>query len=230
MRSSKKEKSSFLGLRPLSVHGMQRMMTKSASRQRKTKEPCAQCFLHKDRCICAQIPSWTVASRLCLVIHARELKRTTNTGRLAATALKNSEMVVRGEADAPLDFSRILRDDYSSVLLYPADEARELDAEFVRSQAKPIQLIVPDGNWRQAGKVHYRYKELSHIPRVKLKNPKTSPYQLRLETVTEGMATLEAIAHAFSVLEGETVGSSLMALYRAKLRATLEGRGVSMPE
>ncbi len=125
-----------------------------------------------------------------------------------------------------MDFSKVLLEEYSSVLLYPADDAVDLTPEFLRALPKPVQLIVPDGNWRQAGKVHYRYGQLAHLPRVKLKNPKPQEQLMRLETVPEGMATLEAVAHAFSVLEGEAVGKSLMDLYVAKLRATLEGRGV----
>lgn len=139
-------------------------------------------------------------------------------------------MVVRGYERVPLDFTRILREEYNSVLLYPAEDAIELTPEWMHLQTKPVQLIVPDGNWRQAGKVHYRYKELSALPRVKLKNPSTSKYLLRQETMMDGMATLEAIARAFTVLEGTEVGESLMALYSAKLRATLDGRGVVMPE
>jgi hypothetical protein len=42
----------------------------------------------------------------------------------------------------------------------------------------------------------------------------------------EGMATLEAIACAMGVIEGEAVKAALMKLYNAKLTATLVGRGV----
>lgn len=202
-------------------------MIHTASRLRKTKEPCNTCFLHLERCICALIPRWTVPTRLCLIIHARELKRTTNTGRLAVTALTNSQMVVRGDMDQPIDFAKIFKDNYDTLLLYPTEDAVELSPEYLRAYQKPIQLIVPDGNWRQAGKVHYRYHELAHVPRVKLKNPAPKAENLlRRETKSEGMATLEAIAHAFRTLEGDAVGNSLMDLYWAKLRATLRGRGV----
>lgn len=201
-------------------------MSASGSRQRKTKEPCGTCYLHVDRCICDQIPKLDLATRLCLVVHAKELKRTTNTGRLAIEALVNSEMRVRGEDRDGLDLSDLLNENYTTLLLYPSDDAVELTPEFAKTLRAPIQLIVPDGNWRQAGKVHYRHKELAAVQRVTLKNPAPSTHHLRLETVPEGMATLEAIAYAVGAIEGESVRDELLNLYRAKLQNTLIGRGV----
>ena len=48
---------------------------------------------------------------------------------------------------------------------------------------------------------------------------------LRAESSPEGMATLQAIACAMSIIEGVEVGQKLMSLYEAKLQNTLIGRG-----
>ena len=40
------------------------------------------------------------------------------------------------------------------------------------------------------------------------------------------MATLQAIAHALGVIEGDLVKAQLMKLYHAKLEQTLIGRGL----
>jgi DTW domain-containing protein YfiP len=116
---------------------------------RKTKEPCEVCFMHPERCLCAEIPQLDLKTRVCLVVHYRELRRTTNTGSLAVKALTNSELRVRGEDRAGLDLSDILTGNYRTVLFYPSDEAVDLNAEFVAADSRPIQLIVPDGNWRR---------------------------------------------------------------------------------
>lgn len=192
-------------------------------RQRKTKDPCVICRLHRERCICAQIPQLNLRTRVALIVHAKELKRTTNTGRLALHALPNSCLVVRGEQRERTDLSGLLTDDYQSLLLYPGEGAIDL-REFALGP-KPIQLLVPDGNWRQAGKVAIRHPELCRVPRVKisaLHNPGAP--RMRREPVAGGMATLEAIAHAISQLEGEAIGQHLLELYQAKLKATLKGR------
>lgn len=194
--------------------------------KRKTQNPCPVCYLHLDRCICALIPRWDLTTRLCLVIHAKELKRTTNTGRLALECLQNSEMRVRGKDKVPSNLSDLINSNYHPLFLYPSENAVELNSQFVSALKKPVLLIVPDGNWRQASKVHYRHHELSGVQRVHLK-PSVQPSQgfLRHETVPNGMATLEAIAEAMHILEGAEVGLSLKAVYHAKLRQTLLGRG-----
>ncbi len=66
--------------------------------------------MHQQRCICHLIPKLNLKTKLTLVIHHRELKRTTNTGRLATQALVNSEMHIRGQKDEPLDLSSLLNE------------------------------------------------------------------------------------------------------------------------
>jgi DTW domain-containing protein YfiP len=200
------------------------------SRNRKTLDPCGTCFLHKKLCICEFIPRLKLKTRLSLVIHAKELKRTTNTGRLAIAALENSAMFVRGAESGALDMTPTLGDAYRSLVFFPADDALDLTEEFVHSDPRPIHLIVPDGNWRQAAKVHSRQPELRDLPRVMIKAHNTSKFHLRAESTPEGMATLQAIAYALGVIEGEDVKTQLLELYERKLRGTLIGRGVLKPE
>ena len=195
------------------------------ARKRKTKNPCPGCGLHFDLCICSLIPRLDLKTRVCLVIHAKELKRTTNTGQLAMKALVNSEMHVRGQGTERLDLKVVLRPDYRSFLFYPSLDAQELNSSLVAESSLPIQLIVPDGNWRQAGKVHLRHPELSQLPRVMIKARNQSSLHLRAEHSDEGMATLQAIAFAMGVIEGEDIKRDLLELFEAKLRQTLKGRG-----
>ncbi len=195
-------------------------------RKRKTIAPCQTCFLHTDRCICASIPSLNLKTKIALIIHTKELKRTTNTGRLAIKALQNSVMRIRGEGKEALDLSDLLTANYRTYLFYPSNDAVELDEALVGSSPIPIQLIVPDGNWRQASKVHFRHQELKDVTRIKISTPNMNPLHMRTETTEHGMATLEAIAHALRIIEGAEVGGVMMKLYQDKLEATLKGRGL----
>lgn len=197
-------------------------------RLRKTKAPCDGCYMHADLCICDFLPSLNLKTRVCLVIHAKELKRTTNTGRLAVRALKNSEMRVRGERGSEQDLSDLLTDQYRTFLFYPSDDAVELNRNLVEQDSKPIQLIVPDGNWRQASKVHYRHDELKNVVRVKTRPSNPATQFLRTESKTDGMATLQAIAEALGVIEGDEVKNELLDFYNLKLQRTLKARGVKI--
>ena len=138
----------------------------------------------------------------------------------------NSEMRVRGETREPLDLSDLLTDRYRTFLFYPTVDAVELDRELVAQERTPIQLLVPDGSWRQAKKVHSRHHELKDVPRVKIGAPDISKFHLRAQHRPEGMATLQAIAHALGVIEGDLVKAQLMKLYDAKVERTMLGRGL----
>lgn len=197
----------------------------SPTRQRKTKNPCQGCGLNPGLCICAQIPTLSLSTRVVLIIHSRELKRTTNTGTLALKALSNSELRIRGEIGQQLDLTDLMDSNYESLLFYPTEDAAELTPEYVAQFKKPIQLLVPDGNWRQASKVHIRQKEISHLPRVMIKARNQATHHLRSEHTEFGMSTLEAIARALGAIEGQTVQRQLLELYQAKLEQTLKGRG-----
>jgi DTW domain-containing protein YfiP len=167
-----------------------------------------------------------LATKVSLIIHVNELKRSSNTGRLALKALVNSEMRVRGEKSETLDLRNLLTDRYRTFLFYPSKDAVELNNELVARERTPIQLLVPDGTWRQAGKVLYRHHELKDIPRVKISTPDAARFHLRAQNRPERMATLQAIAHGLGVIEGEAVKRALMQLYDARVERTLRGRGL----
>lgn len=177
-------------------------------------------------CFCSEIPSLSLKTRVSILIHAKELKRTTNTGRLATLALTNSRLHVRGLKDQPFEPSESLDDAYQSLLFFPSDDAVELTRSLLTD--KPVNLIVPDGNWRQASKVHTRYPEFANLTRVKISATNTSQYFLRKETTPEGMATLQAIAEALGVIEGSEVRDQLAKLYDIKLMRTIRARGIQV--
>jgi DTW domain-containing protein len=176
--------------------------------------------------MCAVLPRLAVRTKVTLVIHRHELLRSSNTGMLAVRALVNSELRIRGESRAMLDLSDLLSSCYRSLLYYPSSDAVELTSELIAVDPRPIQLIVPDGTWRQARKIHSRHPELRGVPRVKISTPNDSTYQLRAQSRPEGMATLLAVAAALQIIEGEAVALELMQLYRARVARTLGARGL----
>ena len=177
-------------------------------------------------CMCAEAPRLELRTRITLVIHHRELSRSSNTGLLAHRSLVNCEVRIRGESREALDLSDLLSPDYRTLLFYPSADALELDRELVRRDPLPIQLIVPDGTWRQARKIHSRHSELKNIPRVKISTPNRGTFQLRAQSRPERMATLQAIACALRIIEGDPVAAALMKLYHARVERTLRARGL----
>jgi len=143
-------------------------------------------------------------------MHQYEKLLTSNTSNLAAMSLANSEIVYRGNRDLTLADQLKLGSEYQQLILYPSEDAIELNAEYLATIDKPIQLIVPDGTWRQAKKIHKRETHLADIICVKVPFVGESIYQLRKQKYTEGLCTFEAIAHALGLIEGEQLKEKLL--------------------
>jgi DTW domain-containing protein len=190
-------------------------------------------------CICALVPTLHTRVRLALVVHYREARKPTNTGLLAARALANSRVDIVGDRDRPLQLP-IIAPGERAALLFPADDAVPLGDVEVASPANAGRaalpeavrstidtLVVPDGNWRQAGKFRARVPGLADLPCVRLPDVPATRYRLRAEPREGGLATIEAIAYAFRVLEGDDVCDALLAIFDAMVERTLRSRGYS---
>jgi len=188
---------------------------------------CARCRMHVGLCICELIPRLRTRTRLLLVIHRFEDNKPTNTGRLAAHCVEGSAVVVRGDAGAssePLE----LDPDTEPVLLYPTEDSMPLESVAARSSAagRAVTLIVPDGSWRQAAKVRKRLPGLTSVPCVRLPPGEPSRYQLRRSPETERLSTIEAVARALGILEGDdAVRAAIERPFRAMVERTLWMRG-----
>ncbi|MDB4944652.1 MAG: hypothetical protein JWP97_4186 [Labilithrix sp.] len=199
------------------------------SRRSNTASRCARCRMHDSLCVCALIPRLETRTRLLLFIHRSEDRKTTNTGRLASECLVNSEVIVRGGEDERND-AFVPQPGTRPLLLYPADDAVPItELASVAGDDRPVTLIVPDGNWRQACKMRQRVVGLKEVPCVTLPLGAPSSYRLRAEAHDFGLATLEAIGRAFRVLEGEqgpAVEQALLHVFRAMVERTLWSRGL----
>ena len=192
--------------------------------RKKYWDRCERCHMLTALCLCPVIPQIITRTKLVLVIHHRETRRTTNTGRLAALTLQNSEVLIRGNVDQPLSPKSLICEDRQHLLLYPHEKSQELTKEYLAQFKKPITLVVPDGNWRQARKIGRREPALVEIPWVKLPSGKPSEYLLRHEPMEEGLATIEAIARAFGIIESEESETALYDIFKIMVERTLKSR------
>jgi DTW domain-containing protein YfiP len=173
-------------------------------------------------CVCDLIPRVPTRTRVVLFIHRSEDLKSTNTGRLATECLPNSEVLVRGQ-ETHENPRFTCHSDELPLLLFPHEGATPL-TEFV-SSAQPLVLIVPDGTWRQASKVRNRVPGLEGVRCVSLPAGPPSAYRLRFEAHRDGLATMEAIARALGILEGDHIQRALDNVFRAVVERTLWSRG-----
>jgi DTW domain-containing protein YfiP len=190
------------------------------SRRENAAVRCAHCRLHVGLCICSKLPRIETKTRVVLVIHRFEDRKSTNTGRIATQCLSNSEVVLRG-GESDRGRSPTWDPGTSPVVLFPCDEAVPLE----RYADRPVTLIIPDGNWRQASKVKRRIPALASVPCAILPRGAPSQYRLRAETHDGGLSTLEAIARALGILEGPDVQAALEHVLTRLVERTLWARG-----
>jgi DTW domain-containing protein YfiP len=161
-------------------------------------------------------------TRVIVLAHTSENKKSTNTGRIASLCLSNSEVVVHGQKSRPI--APFSWDDGSQPLfLFPLPAAVPL-TNFAESD-RPVTLVVPDGTWHQASKMRHRVPGLDQVPCVSLPDGAPSAYRLRTALHTGGLATMEAIGRALGILEGPDVEQALGLVFRTMVERTLWSRG-----
>jgi DTW domain-containing protein YfiP len=178
--------------------------------------------MHESLCICALVTPLETRTRLVVVMHRSEERKSTNTGALAARCIARSEIIVRGHEDRPPVF--VADPKTQPVLLFPHEDAVPL-SHFSASSERPITLVVPDGTWRQASKVRARVPGLRDIPCVSLPRESQSEYRLRAESHADRLSTIEAIARAMGLLEGEPIRRALEHVFRVMVERTLWAKG-----
>lgn len=178
--------------------------------------------MHNSLCVCSLVPTLATRTRLALLIHYREARKPTNTGQLAARCLTNSHVGIVGDPARPLSLP-LVQGDEQPLLLFPAQDA--LPLETFAASDRPIVLIVPDGNWRQASKMRQRIPGLANVPCALLPTQSSTIYRLRSEPREGGLATMEAIAYALGILEGHQVQQTMLHVFRVMVERTLWLRG-----
>jgi len=182
-------------------------------------ERCARCLLPPWLCLCAAIPTVVTATRVVIVRHHLERWRSSNSGRLAHLALPNSEIVEHGGLGGvavlpPLD---------GAWLVFPEGEARH-----EAPVPPPRQLVVLDATWSQARRMFRKLAQLRGLPILRLPDAAMPVARLRASPAPGRVSTIEAIARALRLIEGDAAAAPLEALFAvAVARAAATGRNVT---
>jgi DTW domain-containing protein len=186
-------------------------------------ERCAGCLVEVKHCFCDAFAPIDAKTSIVLLMHRQELQKPTNTGRLLVKTLPNVRVVTRAVAGPePVTLSPSAR----PLVLHP-DARRVLS----RADASPdTVLLVPDGTWSQARRMMIRDPALLAADRVRLPDGPDSIYMLRKAPQPGHLCTLEAVARALGVLEGEAVESELLALLRVMVMRGMKTRGRALPD
>lgn len=166
--------------------------------------------------MCAAIPTLPTRTRIVIVRHHLEQHRSSNSGRLAHLALPNSELVNHGGIAGPARLPPL----DGAWLLYPQGEPTTSVPV-----PPPKQLIVLDATWSQARRMYRKLDALRGLPILHLPDEPMPAARMRESPGPGRVSTIEAIARALRMLEGNAIATPLEALFALAVdRARETGR------
>ena len=182
-----------------------------------TRECCARCGRPLACCLCEALPPkpLELATNVLILQHYKELSKGIGTVQLLRPLLANLAIV------QPLSGAEALACDAIpsgagevALLLYPTPDAIAIDdpdgLEQLRRlcDGRRVTLVAIDGTWSQASKLHRSCSaaaQLQSLPKICLSNaqPARIYHSLRREPGAAQLSTLESVAAALSLIEGD---------------------------
>lgn len=185
---------------------------------------CSGCLMRLEVCICEEIKALANKVKVTLVMHKREARKTTNTGRLAYQSLKNSRILIRGKKGDPLILADNIFKPENCLLLAYSPFSKELQPSMIQKPLEDIELVVPDGSWAHASRMIQRETLFKKMQWVHLPPGPPSRYFLRKEPHPNGVSTLEAIARAMGLIEDQEIQNHLEKIFDLMVERTLQTR------
>ena len=167
------------------------------------REHCYRCDKPARMCLCDTVPRLDNAVGIHILQHPRERRHPLGTARLLRVGLEAVAVHVlrlqgRSAVSAPVRLPA------GAGLLYPSDDAIELES--LPPDERPSHLVVIDGTWTQAHRIHRDNPWIQALPHYKLSPTEGSRYRIRAEPRLECLSTVEVVVAALAVIEPELEG------------------------
>lgn len=158
---------------------------------------CQHCLLPQQNCLCATIKPQLANSRFCLIMFGAEPLKPSNTGRLIADILPDTQAFLWSRTEIDPGLIEAINDPARQpYVVFPAsyaDPDRPMFSE-LPSGGKPPLFIMLDGTWSEARKMFRKSPYLNQFPVFSLNVLAASGYQLREASRTEQHCTAEVAA------------------------------------
>ena len=185
---------------------------------------CNVCRLPQPLCVCGLAPRLKLKTHVTLVIHTKEWKRSSNTGRFVPLAVEGAQIRYHGLQDQKLTDTDI-HPHGSPIVLFPGCGAKPLTTEVVLALPHPVTLVVPDGNWNQANHMMRRLPSLMKAPIYQLPGPEPGLRRMRRNIFEDRMSTFEAVIQALALFEGPEIEDPMLDFFRIAVDRMLMLRG-----
>lgn len=184
-----------------------------AERRSSRDKRCPQCKIQFNSCFCDKVKVLQCSTKLSAIIHQKEKFLPSNTVNLLKRNFPHLETYTRGAPDGESCHFEVSKDHYP-LFLFPDENAVALTPEFISRIHRPIQLIIPDGTWRQARKIHRRMPSMQSVQTIKIVGNYKSLYTLRKQKFEYGLSTYEAVAKALEVIESPQLACEMLEQFK----------------
>lgn len=175
---------------------------------------CPACHLRKIACLCARRPVLQSRAKFFLLVHERELAKTTNTGHLVVNAFAGAEYGIWSRVEPPKRLLSLIDDGaYEPLVVFPADavSASVTDVSTIPSHrsAKSPLLILLDATWQQASKMYRQSSYLAGLSLLSLQPQQASRYGLRRNQGDGHLSTVEVVIEILAQMQETAAAQGL---------------------
>jgi len=173
------------------------------------REFCWVCHRARAACLCPAIEPFETGPRFVILMHPKERRLRTGTGRMAHLLLRDS--VLREGVDFTHDplVNRLLADPaHEPLLLYPGRHARQVDQGLpLGGGGQRLLIFVLDATWPCAKKMLKQSRNLHDLPRLTCAPGARSRFRFKRQPAPSCLATAEAIFLLLDALESQAPGT-----------------------
>ncbi|AJJ09146.1 DTW domain protein [Yersinia rohdei] len=158
---------------------------------------CQGCLLVEHLCLCDTIKPQAAKSQFCLIMFDTEPLKPSNTGRLIADILPNTQAFLWARTEVSPALLAVINDpQHQPYVVFPekyADPERQVLNQLPISDKPPLFILL-DGTWTEAKKMFRKSPYLANLPLLSLNVSNASDYLLREAPRPEQHCTVEVAA------------------------------------
>lgn len=190
---------------------------------------CPHCHRPELACICQFITPVNNEIHVVVLQHPSEVKQVKGTVTLLNESLSKCQVIVDEDFSNNVEVQQ-LHEQFRLLLLYPGENARELNPETIMNleepstpPAKPLCLMVLDGTWKKAYRMFMLSKNLQQLPQVSLPDylANSGQYLIRKVAKKNALSSLEATCYALALLEAKSGSEVISPAQAGKYHALL---------